>query len=159
MLEGQVAMVTGGGRGIGRAIAMRLAHEGADIAIVDLARDAAESTARDVVAVGRRAVAKAIDVSDHDAVKHAVEGINNELGRLDVLVNNAGVEKKAPFLEISQQDWRLQLDVNLSGTFYCTQAAAAAMAARGYGRIINISSVAGVIGPIDLAAYGASKAA
>jgi 3-oxoacyl-[acyl-carrier protein] reductase len=87
-----------------------------------------------------------------------VEQITAELGRLDVLVNNAGVEKRAAFLEIRQEDWERQLDVNLSGTFYCTQAAAREMAKRRYGRIVNISSVAGLIGPIDLAAYGVSKA-
>jgi len=77
---------------------------------------------------------------------------------LDVLVNNAGIEKRAAFLEITPADWQRQLDVNLSGTFYCTQAAAREMAKRGYGRIVNLSSVAGLIGPIDLAAYGAAKA-
>ncbi|TME10139.1 MAG: 3-oxoacyl-ACP reductase FabG [Chloroflexi bacterium] len=158
MLEGQVALVTGGGRGIGKAIALRLAREGADIAIIDMNREGAEATGRDVSGLGRRIAVHEADISDPAAVQATVRAIVTELGRLDVLVNNAGIEKRSPFLEISADDWKRQIDVNLSGTFYCTQAAAAEMSKRGYGRVVNISSVAGVIGPIDLAAYGASKA-
>src|SRR5205085_5104262 len=102
--------------------------------------------------------AKVADVSDFEAVEAVVTEVVGKLGQLDVLVNNAGIEKRAPFLEITPSDWQRQLDVNLSGTFYCTQAAARAMAERNYGRIVNLSSVAGLIGPIDLAAYGAAKA-
>jgi 3-oxoacyl-[acyl-carrier protein] reductase len=158
MLDGQVALITGSGRGIGKAIAVRFARQGADIAVLDVHREGAEATAREVQRVGRRATVKVADVSDCQAVQAAVSEVAAELGRLDVLVNNAGIETRAPFLEIRPEEWRRQLDVNLSGTFYCTQAAAREMAARGYGRIINVSSVAGLIGPIDLAAYGASKA-
>jgi 3-oxoacyl-[acyl-carrier protein] reductase len=158
MFEGQVAIVTGAGQGIGKAIALRIAQEGADIAVVDVNRERAEATGREVLALGRRAAVKVVDVSDFQAIRTAVHDIVAELGRVDVLINNAGIEKRAPFLEISPEDWQRQLDVNLSGTFYCAQAAALEMAKRGYGRIVNISSVAGLIGPIDLAAYGASKA-
>jgi len=158
MLEGQVAVVTGGGRGIGQAIALRLAREGVDIAIIDLERETAESTANEISALGRRAVVKVADVSDDAAVRSTIGDVVSDLGRLDILINNAGVEKRSPFLEITPEDWRRQLEVNLTGTFFCTQAAASHMAKRQYGRIVNISSVAGLIGPIDLAAYGASKA-
>ena len=158
MLEGQVALVTGGGQGIGKAIAIRFAQQGADIAVVDLKRETAEATAREVVDIGRRATVRVADVSDYQAINVAINEIVAELGRLDVLVNNAGIEKRAPFLEITPEDWQRQIQVNLSGTFFCTQAAAREMAKRGYGRIVNLSSVAGLIGPIDLAAYGASKA-
>src|ERR1700694_2629844 len=158
VLKGQVAMVTGGGQGIGKAISLRFAREGADIALVDVNPETVEATGKDVRALGRRAVIKVTDVSDADAVQATVSEVAKELGRLDVLVNNAGIEKRAPFLDITHADWQRQLDVNLSGTFYCTQAAAREMAKRKYGRIVNVSSVAGLIGPIDLAAYGAAKA-
>jgi len=158
VLEGQSAVVTGGGRGIGKAIALRFAREGADIAIIDVDREAAEATGSEVRELGCRALVEAADVSDLDTVEAAIEQVVEQLGRLDVVVNNAGIEKRAPFLEIAREDWQRQLDVNLSGTFYCTQAAAREMAKRKYGRIVNLSSVAGLIGPIDLAAYGAAKA-
>jgi len=158
LLKGQVAMVTGAGQGIGKAIAIRFAREGADIAIVDINRNTAEATGREVRHLGCRAAVKVLDISDASAVQTAVSEVVEELAKLDVLVNNAGIEKRAAFLEITPADWQRQLDVNLSGTFYCMQAAAREMAKRQYGRIVNISSVAGLIGPIDLAAYGASKA-
>jgi 3-oxoacyl-[acyl-carrier protein] reductase len=158
MFEGQVALVTGGGQGIGQAIALRFAREGADVALVDVNRETAEAVGREVQSLGRRSAIRVADVSDYFAIQEAVQQIAAELGRLDVLINNAGVEKRAPFLEIRPEDWQRQLDVNLSGTFYCTQAAAREMAKSRYGRIVNISSVAGLIGPIDLAAYGVSKA-
>ena len=158
VLEGQVAMVTGSGRGIGKAIALRFACEGADIAVLEVDAATAEETAAEVRSAGRRASVYVTDVSDPDAVAKTVRDAAAEFGRLDVLVNNAGVETRAPLLEITPADWRRQLDVNLSGTFYCTQAAAHEMAERSYGRIVNLASVAGLIGPIDLAAYGAAKA-
>jgi NAD(P)-dependent dehydrogenase (short-subunit alcohol dehydrogenase family) len=157
-LEGQVAVVTGAGRGIGKAIALRFANEGADIAVVDIDRDTATATAEAIRELGRTALVRTTDVSKPEEVTMAVGAIVRELGKIDVLVNNAGVEKRVPFFEITPAEWQRQIDVNLSGTFYCTQAAAREMAARGYGRVVNLSSVAGLIGPIDLAAYGASKA-
>lgn len=158
MFDGRVVMVTGAGRGIGKAIALRFAGEGADIAILDLNEQTATATAREIQDLGRRVSVKPTDVSDVDAVGRAVAEVVRELGTVHVLINNAGIEKRAPFLEIDAQDWQRQLAVNLSGTFYCTQAVAREMAKRHYGRIVNLSSVAGLIGPIDLAAYGASKA-
>ena len=158
ILDGQVALVTGGGQGIGRAIALRLAQEGADVGIVDVSQETAAETARQIKSLARRAVVVPADVSDHDQVQSAVAVAVETLGRLDILVNNAGIEKMQPFLEITSGDWERQVAVNLSGTFYCTQAAARQMAKRGYGRIVNLSSVAGLMGPIDLAPYGAVKA-
>jgi 3-oxoacyl-[acyl-carrier protein] reductase len=158
VLEGQVAIVTGGAQGIGKAIALRLAAAGADIGIIDVNGKTAEATAEEIRDLNRRAVATVADVANFDAVEAAVNEIVSVVGRVDVLVNNAGIEKRAPFLEITPDDWQRQLDVNLSGTFYCSQLAAREMAKRSYGRIVNLSSVAGLIGPIDLAAYGAAKA-
>jgi 3-oxoacyl-[acyl-carrier protein] reductase len=158
VLNGQAAIVTGAGRGIGKAIALRFAREGADVGVLEIDGETAAAVAGEIQELGRRAVLAPVDVSDPDAVNAAVTKVTEELGRLDVLVNNAGIEARAPFLEITPDDWRRQLDVNLSGTFFCTQAAAREMAKRGYGRIVNLSSVAGLIGPIDLAAYGAAKA-
>src|SRR5256885_9198898 len=158
MFDGRVVMVTGAGRGIGKAIAKRFASEGADIAILELDRNSGSATAREIGELGRKILLKQADVADFSAVNKAVTEVATEFGRIDVLINNAGIEKRTPFLEIDPRDWRRQLDVNLSGTFYCTQAAAREMAKRRYGRIVNLSSVAGLIGPIDLAAYGASKA-
>ena len=158
VLEGQVAIVTGGGQGIGKAIALRLAAEGADIGIIDVNGKTAAATGEEIRKLNRRVVATVTDVADFHAVEAAVNEIVGVLGRVDVLVNNAGIEKRASFLEITPADWQRQLDVNLSGTFYCSQLAAREMAKRRYGRIVNVSSVAGLIGPIDLAAYGAAKA-
>lgn len=158
LLRDQVAIVTGAGRGIGREIALRFAGEGADVAVFDIDAETAADTAQAVAAVGRRGLTKQVDVSDHAAVRRAVDEVAAELGRVNVLVNNAGVETRSPFLEITPADWDRQLAVNLTGTFNCSQAAAHRMAGRKYGRIVNISSVAGLIGPIDLAAYGAAKA-
>lgn len=158
MFQGRVALVTGGGRGIGKAIALRLARQGADVAILDIDARTAEETAREIQGLGGRSSAHIVDVSNHPSVDGAITEIANHFGRIDVLINNAGVEKRGQFLEITPEDWQRQIDVNLTGTFYCTQVAAREMAKRHYGRIVNLSSVAGVIGPIDLAPYGASKA-
>ncbi|HVH15592.1 MAG TPA: SDR family NAD(P)-dependent oxidoreductase [Candidatus Angelobacter sp.] len=158
ILQGQVAIVTGAGQGIGKAISLRFAKEGADIGILDINRETATKTSEEIHQEGRRSVVMEADVSNHDQAKFAIDQVADNLGRIDILVNNAGIEKRGPFLEITPQDWKRQLDVNLSGTFYCSQAAAHHMVRRNYGRIINISSVAGLIGPIDLAAYGAAKA-
>ena len=158
ILQSQVAIVTGAGQGIGKAISLRFAEEGADIGIVDINRETATKTSEEIRRRGRRSVVVEADVSDHERVRLAVDQVAQSLGRVDILVNNAGIEKRSPFLEITPKDWKRQLDVNLSGTFYCSQSAAYHMVKRNYGRIINISSVAGLIGPIDLAAYGAAKA-
>jgi 3-oxoacyl-[acyl-carrier protein] reductase len=125
---------------------------------VDVNRDTATATAEEIRSLSSSVLVETADVSDPEAVARAVSKIVREFGKLDVLVNNAGVEKRAPLLEVTPGDWQRQIDVNLSGTFYCTQACAREMAAHRYGRIVNLSSVAGLIGPIDLAAYGASKA-
>ncbi|MCS6927741.1 MAG: SDR family oxidoreductase [Candidatus Binatia bacterium] len=157
-LHGQVALITGAGRGIGKAIALRFAREGADVAVVDLNGEWAQTTAIEVTALGRRAFARTTDVSDYDQVQATVREAVAALGRLDILVNNAGIGKAQPFLQITKENWERHLHVHLFGSFYCAQAAAREMAQRHYGRIINIASVAGLMGPIDLAPYGVAKA-
>jgi NAD(P)-dependent dehydrogenase (short-subunit alcohol dehydrogenase family) len=155
---GQVALVTGAGRGIGKTIALALAREGADVAIADLEGENAEKTATEVQNLGRRSFAGVCDVRDHAAVQKFVTGIVGALGKIDVLVNDAGIAKAQPFLEITPENWENHLRTHLFGTFYCSQAAARDMAQRRYGRIVTIASVAGLMGPIDLAPYGAAKA-
>jgi 3-oxoacyl-[acyl-carrier protein] reductase len=156
--QGQVAFVTGAGRGIGKAIALRFAREGADVALVDIDAESAKATGDEIVALGRRAFVRTADVGDCEAIQPVIAEAAATLGRLDVLVNNAGIGRGKRFLEITRENWESHLRVHLSGSFYCAQAAAREMARRGYGRIVNIASVAGLMGPIDLAPYGAAKA-
>ncbi|MCC2658764.1 MAG: 3-oxoacyl-acyl-carrier protein reductase [Panacagrimonas sp.] len=156
-LQDRVALVTGAGRGIGKAIALRFAREGADVGVFDLDEASARSTADEITALGRRAVHRAVDVADGEQVQAAVGQVADELGRLDICVNNAGFAKAQPFLEMTHENWDRHLKVHLYGSFFCAQAAAREMVRRRFGRIVNIASVAGLMGPIDLAAYGAAK--
>jgi len=157
-LQGQVALITGAGRGIGKAIALRFAREGADIAVIDLNGEWAQAAGEEITALGRRVFVKTADVSDHDQIQSTVREAAAALGKLDIVVNNAGIGKAQPFLEITKENWERHLHIHLFGTFYCAQAAAREMAKQKYGRIVNIASIAGLIGPIDLAPYGAAKA-
>src|SRR5436309_3998974 len=157
-LQGQVALITGAGRGIGKAIALRFAREGADIAVVDLNGEWAQATGEEIKGLGRRVFVKTADISDYDQVQAVVREAVGALGKLDVLVNNAGIGKAQPFLEITKENWERHLHIHLFGTFYCAQAAAREMVKHKYGRIVNIASVAGLMGPIDLAPYGTAKA-
>lgn len=157
-LQNQTALVTGAGQGIGRAIALRFAAEGADIAIADLNMETAQATAEDIRQLGRRVFVHHTDVSDYDQVQALVAATVEALGKIDILVNNAGIGKGQRFLEVSKENWQRHINIHLSGSFYCAQAAAREMAKQEYGRIVNIASVAGLMGPINLAPYGAAKA-
>jgi 3-oxoacyl-[acyl-carrier protein] reductase len=157
-LKDQVALVTGAGRGIGKAIALALAREGADIGLAEIDEQAARATVNEIKALGRRAFFKRADIGDCAQAQRWVAEAARELGRIDVLVNNAGIAKGQPFLEITPENWEDHLRVHLFGTFFCSQAAAREMARRKYGRIVSIASVAGLMGPLDLAPYGAAKA-
>ena len=157
-LQNQTALVTGAGQGIGRAIALRFATEGADIAIADLNMETAQATADEIRQLGRRAFVHHTDVSDYDQVQALVSATVDALGKIDILVNNAGIGKGQRFLEVSKENWQQHINIHLSGSFYCAQAAAREMAKQEYGRIVNIASVAGLMGPINLAPYGAAKA-
>jgi NAD(P)-dependent dehydrogenase (short-subunit alcohol dehydrogenase family) len=157
-LQGKVALVTGAQQGIGRAIALAFAREGADIGVNYLDdRGAAEKVIQEVRGAGRRAVLVQSDVAQPAAVQAMVARVVGELGGLDVLVNNAGVYPRVPFLEMRESDWDLVLDVNLKGGFFCAQAAARAMIAGGrQGSIINLASQA-IRGAVRGVHYSASK--
>jgi NAD(P)-dependent dehydrogenase (short-subunit alcohol dehydrogenase family) len=166
-LKDKVAVVTGAAAGIGQAIAERFAAEGATVAIADLNGDGAAVAARRLEAAGGRATSHTIDVSRREHVQALMRDVVERHGRLDVLVNNAGVTRYRPFLEATGDDWDRVLDVDLKGVFFCAQAAAPYMTAQGYGKIVNISSVAGTGttpfntagSPGGSAAYASAKAA
>jgi 3-oxoacyl-[acyl-carrier protein] reductase len=157
-LAGRTAVVTGGGQGIGRAIALRLAREGADVAVLDANGATASDAAREIEALGRKALGLAVDVSDAEAVATALKRVVQELGGLHVLVNNAGITRDNLLVRMSPDDWDLVLRVNLKGAFNCTRAAARTMMSQRWGRIVNVSSVIGIIGNAGQANYAASKA-
>lgn len=155
----RTAIVTGGGSGIGAAIAGRLASDGAAVAVLDLDGDAAESAAAGIVGAGGSAVGIQADVTDRAAVDAAVADVADRLGPATILVNNAGIEGFSPFLDIDEKKWRQIIEVNLMGTFQCCQAALPAMVEAGWGRIVNISSSSAQGGQPFMAHYVSSKAA
>jgi len=154
----EVAIVTGAGRGIGQTIAMSLAAEGASVIVADLDGASARQVADKITAVGGQAIAVQTDVAEPSQVNSLIASALDEFGRLDVLVNNAGIGSNKPFLETTLEEWELQLRVNLTGTFLCGQAAAKAMLKNQGGRIVNVASISGQRGGQGRAAYGASKA-
>ncbi len=159
-LVGKVAFVTGAGRGIGRTIAEGWADAGADIACFDLDSGTAEEAAQSIRAMGRRAVGLSGDVADPDSIAAAVEEAAQELGGLDIALNNAGIAHQAPAEDLRPDEWRRMIDVNLSGVFYAAQAEARLMLAAGAGSIVNIASMSGSIANRGLTQvhYNASKA-
>ena len=157
-LANQIAVVTGAGRGIGRAIALKFAAAGADVVCVSRTAENSEKTAAEVLALGRRAWAFAVDVSDPAAIAAAAEKILAETGRVDVLVNNAGVTKDGLLMRMSEADWDTVLDTNLRGAFLFTKAFTRTFLKQRSGRIINLASVIGLIGNAGQCNYAASKA-
>ena len=157
-LNNQIAVVTGAGRGIGRAIALKFAHEGADIAVISRTQENSEKVAAELRALGRRAWAWAVDVADAAAVSAAAGKILTECGKVDILVNNAGVTRDGLLLRMDEADWDAVLNTNLKGAFLVTKAFSRAMIKARAGRIINISSVIGLIGNAGQCNYAASKA-
>jgi len=157
-LENQIAVVTGASRGIGRAIALKFAQEGADVAVVSRTVESSEKVAGEIRALGRRAWALAVDVADGEAVTAAAEKILTEAGRVDILVNNAGVTRDGLLMRMSDADWDAVLNTNLKGAFHFTRAFFRTFAKQRAGRILNISSVIGLIGNPGQANYAASKA-
>jgi 3-oxoacyl-[acyl-carrier protein] reductase len=181
-LTGRIALVTGGSRGLGRADALALARAGADVAIADIQVESdegadaerygvlaqaaraqgmvyTESTVREIEELGRRALAVKCDVTDREQVDAAVSRIVDELGPVDVLVNNAGtLDHVAQFVQQSPELWERDLQVNLTGAFNCAQAVWPAMREQGWGRIVNMASVAGTLGGFGQASYSTTKA-
>ncbi|MGQ0668194.1 MAG: SDR family NAD(P)-dependent oxidoreductase [Actinomycetota bacterium] len=153
-LAGQVAIVTGAARGIGRATAARLAAEGARVVILDRDGAAARAAASEI---GPAATPHEVDVADEIGVASAVAAVLAAERRIDVLVNNAGIYPHTPFAELTFGEWRRVMSTNLDGVFLCTRAVYPAMTERGYGRIVNISSATFFIGYPEMAAYIASK--
>lgn len=153
-LTGKTALITGGGRGIGRAIALMFAREGARIAVAARTAEQVEQVANEI---GNEAIALVCDVSDPESVTRMFGDLRERLGNADILVNNAGIAESATVVNTTDELWHRHLAINLSGTFYCTRAALPAMFKKGWGRVINVASIAGKTGAPYIAAYSASK--
>ena len=157
-LDGQRAVVTGAGRGIGKAIALALAEAGADVALLARSADELAATRGAVEALGRRAIVLPTDVGDGASLRDAPgRALDFFGGGVDILVNNAGIAGRQSLLEMTEEEWDRVFDVNLKGTFFCTQAFAAPMIAQGRGKIINIASTFAFVGHPNRASYAASK--
>jgi NAD(P)-dependent dehydrogenase (short-subunit alcohol dehydrogenase family) len=157
-LAGRTAVVTGGASGIGRAIALRLARDGAAVAVLDRNAEGAERVRAEIDAIGPRAVAVAVDVADTADVDRAVEHVHAGLGPAHVLVTAAGIAEFCPTVDLSDERWDRMIAVHLGGTFKAIRAFAPDMVAEGWGRIIVIASVAGLVGGEGIAHYSAAKA-
>ena len=158
-LKGQVAIVTGAGRGIGRAVAMELARQGADIVISELDQAGAKRTFEEVGALGRRAVVAPTDVTSHADLRAMVDRARAELGRIDILVNNAGIYKAAATLDVTEEHWDAIMTINAKAVFFASQAVLPTMVAQKSGSIVSLASMAGKIGSKTNLPYNASKAA
>jgi len=156
-LEGKVAVVTGGGRGIGREIALLFASEGADVAICDVDLSIAQETQKEIEAMGRRSMSFETDVTDFKKVEEMTHLILDNLKRVDILVNNAGITRDNLLVRMSEEDWDKVLAVNLKGVFNGTKAASKVMMKQRSGKIINIASIIGIMGNAGQANYAASK--
>jgi 3-hydroxybutyrate dehydrogenase len=157
-LENRIALITGGGRGIGRAIAIAFAQEGAQVAVAARTLEQVEGVARELDQFSTNALPVVCDVSDVGSVEKLFERVTERFGRgPDIMVNNAGIAESAPLTKTDDELWHRILAINLSGTFYCMRAALPQMIERGWGRVINIASIAGKTGAPYIAAYSASK--
>jgi len=156
-LNGKTAMVTGSTRGLGEVAARALAKAGADVAVCGRNPDDLKRVANRIGAMERHAAGFSMDVTSKDAVHAAVDQILDHFGQIDILVNNAGVNHRVPVLEFSEEDWDRVIDTNLKGYFLVTQAVAPQMLARGYGKVINVSSILGKVALPNQLAYASSK--
>jgi NAD(P)-dependent dehydrogenase (short-subunit alcohol dehydrogenase family) len=159
ILNGRCAVVVGGTSGIGRAIALGLARAGANVVATSRSLEAVENVAREIEAIGRKTLRVASDVLDRNSLQALHESVLASFGRVDILVNSAGITKKVSTLECTDEDWNKVMHVNLSGTLRACQIFGASMLRQGYGRIVNIASLSTFVAFHEVAAYGASKAA
>jgi len=158
-LKGKVAIVTGAGRGIGRAISLEYAREGADVVVSDIDLQAATDAAKEVRSLGREELAVKVDVSDSTEVREMAENVLNRFGKIDILVNNAGFFKRtSPIVDLSEEEWDKAMDVNLKGTFLCTKYVGKQMTKQREGLIINIASISGLMPFVHWGPYSPSKA-
>lgn len=157
-LEGRVALITGAGQGIGRAIALRFADEGAKVVVVDVAEASANAVADEIKAAGNEALAVMCDVTQRDQVGALVERVLSAYGQIDILGNNAGITRDARLIKMTEEDFDRVIDVNLKGAFNLAQAVAGPMIERGYGRIISTASVVALYGNFGQTNYVATKA-
>ena len=157
-LNGKVALVTGGAQGIGKAVALMLAHHGADVIVADVNLEKAQETAKEVEATGRGAMAVKVDITRLNDVEQMVESAIARFGKVDILINNAGIARDKLILRMTEEDWDAVLDVNLKGTFHCTKTVIKHMSKQRSGKIVNIASVVGEMGNAGQANYSASKA-
>lgn len=158
-LNGKVAVITGGNRGLGRSMALALADAGADIVVVGRDLEKNQQVVDEVVQRGRKAMSFATDLRNIPAIQQLVSDVVAEFGKLDILINNAGVSDTHFALDVTEEDWDKVMDLNVKSLFFCCQAAGKVMKEQGFGKIINVASVAGAVGDSGISAYTASKAA
>ncbi|WP_042346963.1 glucose 1-dehydrogenase [Bacillus massiliigorillae] len=156
-LSGKTALVTGGGRGIGRSIALALAEAGANVAITSRTESELQSVTNEISTFSRKAYYSTVDVRNKEAIHSFVEEVVEQEGKIDILVNGAGTNKRIPFLELSEEDWNLVMDINLKSVLFASQAVIPYMQKQKNGKIINIASLTSEIGFNNMAVYGASK--
>jgi len=156
-LNGKIAVITGASLGIGQGLAKALAHAGAKVILTARSLEALESTASEIRAEGGLAEVRRLDVTDTAQIGSVMNEISEAFGRIDILVNNAGLGANHAAVDVTEEDWDSMMDVNLKGLFFCCQAAGKIMLKQGYGRIVNMSSQASVVGIVDHAVYCASK--
>ena len=157
-LEGKVALITGGARGIGKELALRFAKEGSDIAICDVNMELLEQTAEEIRGMDKDVLVFKADVTSSTEVQNMLDKILDKFKKLDILINNAGITRDSLILRMPEEDWDRVIAVNLKGSFVCTKAAAKVMLKQRFGKIVNLASIIGIMGNIGQANYSASKA-